>query len=176
MQSLLMLCCIRIIMPPSKMPRCLGRRCWQQVLPRQKMPTASFMTYFIASLYLTMFVLSCNLLNAWCCAPSGETEAGGGNEAKIHHMSRNHALSLFPKWQMELQVFFSFSVEKGHILLNKQLHGTFGKKIVCKCCVINVQYVSQSLKQQRLEPVPNCDIVYPFLCFKIQTILLLKIL
>ena len=38
---------------------------------RQKMPTSfgSFMTYFVASSYLTKNVLSCNLLNASCGAP-----------------------------------------------------------------------------------------------------------
>ena len=41
------------------------------------------------------------------------------------------SLSLFPKWQMVLQVcvaahnFFSFSVEKGHILLSKQAYAGF---------------------------------------------------
>ena len=53
--------------------------------PREKVPTASFaqakdansmdgwikmlLTYLVASSYLTMYVLSCNLLNASCGAP-----------------------------------------------------------------------------------------------------------
>ena len=37
---------------------CLGKRCQR-----------SFMTYFMASLYLTMYELSCYLLNASCDAP-----------------------------------------------------------------------------------------------------------
>ena len=59
-------------MPPSK----------DAAAPMQKMLTASFaqakdvsfMTYFMTSSCLTKYVLSCNLLNASCGAPRGETE------------------------------------------------------------------------------------------------------
>ena len=71
-------------MPPSK----------DAAAPRQKMPTASFawakdasfMTYFMASLHLTMCVLSCNLLNASCGAPGGETE--GHHSQTSSHTSK----------------------------------------------------------------------------------------